>query len=84
MKKSKAFNDLDNSCHGGNGSTGCGKKNTNDDIVNIGITIRQFGKPSAPGRDEVVKYTTSLEFLPLVELGQEYGIRRPACRRDNY
>ncbi|NLY47739.1 MAG: ABC transporter substrate-binding protein [Clostridiales bacterium] len=48
---------------------GCGKKNTNDDIVNIGITDTLSSvNPLLQDGTEVVKYTTSLEFLPLVEL----------------
>lgn len=46
--------------------------NTSNDIVNIGVTDSLSSvNPLLQDGTEVVKYTTSLEFLPLMELNQD-------------
>lgn len=50
----------------------CGKKNTDNDIVNIGVTDSLSSvNPLLQDGTEVVKYTTSLVFLPLMELNKD-------------
>lgn len=48
------------------------QSNTNNDIINIGVTDSLSSvNPLLQDGTEVVKYTTSLEFLPLVELNKD-------------
>ena len=56
--------------------TACSKKNnsngTSVDIINIGVTDSLSSvNPLLQDGTEVVKHTTSLEFLPLMELNSE-------------